>query len=123
MKRILIIEDDEQLRPMIRRILEKAGYGVVEAPNGKEGIRLFRAQSADLIITDIFMPEKEGLETITELRRDFPDVRIIAMSGGGIKTGTFSTLPYAKALGAHGTLSKPFQHRELLDMVEAVLGK
>ena len=80
---ILIIDDDDQIRRVLRKTLERDGYDVADAPNGKEGIRLYRENPADLVITDIIMPEKEGIETIRELRRDFPEVKIIAISGGG----------------------------------------
>jgi YesN/AraC family two-component response regulator len=84
MANILIIDDDQQILNMLSQILKRAGYGVVEALDGKQGLKLYRENPTDLIITDIIMPEKEGLETIMELQRDFPDVKIIAISGGGI---------------------------------------
>ena len=94
MARILIIDDDEQVRRYLRKILEAQGHEVVAASDGKLGIELCREEPTDLIITDIFMPEKEGLETIGELRRDYPDVKIIAISGGG-RTGNLDFLPLA----------------------------
>ncbi len=120
MKRILVIDDDDQVRRMIRQMLERAGYEVTDAPDGEIGVRMHRAEPVDLIITDIFMPEKEGLETIRELRRDFPDIKIIAISGGG-STGAFSYLPLAKSFGALDTISKPFDRSELLDSVKRLL--
>ncbi len=122
MKRILVIDDDEQFRPMLRRMLQCAGYEVVAAANGMEGIRLIRREPADLVITDIFMPEKEGLETIRELHQEFPQLKIIAISGGSDQTQEFSALPYAGKLGATGTLAKPFRRDELLKLVRDVLG-
>jgi len=122
MKRILIIDDNDQLRSLLREILELGNYVVTEAPNGDIGARLFRQQPADLVITDIFMPEKEGLETIRELRRDFPDVKIIAISGGGSR-GALGYLPTAKKLGAHRTFIKPFEMLELLAAVHELLGE
>jgi len=83
MSRILIIDDDAQILKMLRQILEREKYHVTEASNGKEGLRLYRENPADLVITDIIMPEKEGIEIIIELKRDYPDVKIIAISGGG----------------------------------------
>ena len=83
MARILVIDDDDQILRTLHQVLEMEGHEVVDASNGKEGIKLFRENGADLIITDIVMPEKEGLETIMELRRDFPDIKVIAISGGG----------------------------------------
>ncbi|MGD9504532.1 MAG: response regulator [Syntrophobacteraceae bacterium] len=121
MKRILIIDDDEQICAMLRQMLSKAGYLVDDAPNGDVGVRLYRANPYDLIITDIFMPEREGLETIRELRSDFPDARIIAMSGGG-NSGELSYLSLARSFGALQSIVKPFNRRELLESVEKALG-
>jgi len=83
MARILIIDDEPQLLDMLGQTFEREGYDIVKASNGKEGIKLYRENPVDLIITDIIMPEKEGIETIFELRKDFPDLKIIAISGGG----------------------------------------
>jgi len=121
MKRILVIDDDDHVRKLVRDILERAGYVAIDAPNGEIGMRLYRMQPVDLIITDIFMPEKEGLETIRELLRDFPDAKIIAISGGGM-TGALSYLSLAKSFGALRTLAKPFNRRELLAAVGELLG-
>jgi CheY-like chemotaxis protein len=120
MKRILVIDDNEQVRSVICEMLELSGYEVVDAPNGEIAARLVRAEPADLVITDIFMPEKEGLETIRELRRDFPNIKIIAISGGG-STGDFAYLPTARKLGAHRTFVKPFEMQEMLQAVEELL--
>ncbi|MCP3955776.1 MAG: response regulator, partial [Desulfobacterales bacterium] len=81
--RILIIDDDIHVLAMLRKMLEREGYEIVVALDGNEGLRLYRENPTKLIITDLIMPEKEGLETIIELRQNFPDTRIIAMSGGG----------------------------------------
>jgi len=83
MAQILIIDDEATIRDLLVKILEREGYKTITAADGKEGIRIFRENPADLIITDLIMPEKEGIETIMELRRDFRDVKVIAMSGGG----------------------------------------
>lgn len=120
MARILIIDDNAPTRQMLRQALERAGYEVVEAPDGRAGIRLQRTTPAEVIITDILMPEQEGLETIRELRRDFPTVKIIAISGGG-QTGNFNFLTVAERLGAQRTLQKPFGLREMLDTVRDML--
>ena len=117
---ILIIDDDDLFRAMLRQMLEREGYEVVDAPDGKEGIRLYRMKPTDLIITDIIMPEREGLETIVELRRDFPEVTIIAMSGGG-RVGPENYLKIAKGMGAQFTFEKPFQRAELLEAVQELL--
>ena len=121
MARILIIDDDVQILDMLRQTLELKGYEVVDATNGKEGIRLYRENPADLIITDIIMPDKEGIETIIELKRDFPDVKIIAISGGG-RIGPEGYLSMAKKLGARYTFSKPVKREELLAAVRELIG-
>ena len=118
--RILIIDDEDQSRNMLCQALTRAGYEVLTARDGSEGIELFRTVKADLIITDILMPDKEGLETIMELRRDFPDVKIIAMSGGGL-TGNLNFLDIAERLGAQRTLQKPFHLQEVLQLVQELL--
>ena len=120
MKRILVIEDDDSVRKLIRRILEGAGYTVLEAPDGVQGVQTYREQRPDLVLTDIFMPGKEGLETILELGLLDLEVRIIAVSGGG-NMGILNPLPMAAKLGALRTLSKPFSGKELVDLVEEIL--
>jgi CheY-like chemotaxis protein len=116
---ILLIDDEEPFRCVLRQVLRNAGYEVVEASNGAEGIRYFHEKPADMIITDIIMPEKEGIETIIELKKEHPDVKLIAMSGGGWY-GTDIDFDMAKKLGAH-TLNKPFALQELLDVVNELL--
>jgi CheY-like chemotaxis protein len=121
MAKILIIDDEEQVRLYLRRILEPEGHEVVEAPDGKVGLQLYREEPFDLIITDVFMPEKEGLETIRELRSEYPEVKIIAISGGG-RNIDLDFLPLAKQFGALRTLTKPFDRQEMLNAVQEVLG-
>ena len=102
------------------KVLGRAGYRVTEAGEGAEGLRLQRDEPADLIITDLIMPGKEGLETIMELRRQFPLVKVVAISGGGRnKAGDY--LPVAKKLGANRTLAKPFLPADLLSVVAELL--
>ena len=120
MERILIIDDDDQFLAMLRKMLERNGYKIVEASDGKEGIRLYRENLTDLIITDIIMPEKEGIEIIMELRRDFPDVKIIAISGGGC-IGPEDYLHMAMMLGAKRTLTKPIERDELIKVVRELM--
>lgn len=120
MARILIIDDDVQILDILRQILECEGYEVVDATNGKEGISLYRKKPADLIITDIIMPDKEGIETIIELKRDFPGVKIIAISGGG-RIGPEGYLNIAKKLGARYAFSKPVEREELLSAVRELI--
>lgn len=120
MARILLIEDDQPLRGVYRAMLETAGHEITEAPNGREGIRLFRDAPADLIITDLLMPQQDGVETIRELRRDFPRVRIIAITGA---RGSFNRLPAAGFLGARRTLTKPVFLEDMLRTVSEVLAE
>ena len=123
MARILIIEDDSEFRGMVRKVLEKAGYSdIEEAANGSIGMKLFRKNPYDLVITDLIMPDKEGLEIITELTRDYPSIKIIAMSGGG-RNAPHGYLQIAKTLGARRTLAKPFQQSELIDAVQELLNE
>jgi two-component system, chemotaxis family, chemotaxis protein CheY len=121
MPTILIIEDTSEIRDILRRVLERAGYTVLEAPDGEVGTRMYREHRADLIITDIIMPEKEGLETIMELRKDFPDIKIIAISGGGSAMSGTACLNLARKLGAAVTLNKPLEFKQLLDSVRSLL--
>ena len=121
MARIIIIDDNVYILDMLKQTLEREGYEVVETSNGNEGIRLYRENPADLIITDIIMPKKEGLETIMELKRDFPDVKIIAISGGG-RVSPEEYLSMAKKLGARYTFSKPFEREKLLAAVRELIG-
>ena len=121
MARILVIDDDEQIRRMLRQMLERVGYEVADAPDGDEGIRLYRKRPADVVITDIIMQEKEGLQAIMELRREFPGVKIIAISGGGRLGGPESYLDFAKRFGAVRTFTKPIRKEKLLNAISEVL--
>ncbi len=120
MARILVVDDDPDIRDMLRRMLESAGYEVIDAPDGKEALTLTDNSQPDAIITDVLMPEKDGLETILELRRNAPDVKIIAISGGD-RVPAENYLRTAQRLGAQHTLCKPFRCRELLDAVGALV--
>ena len=120
MKRILVIDDDEMYRAMLLKFFSHAGYDVLSAPNGKEGLKIQREASVDLILTDIVMPEMEGLQTIIELGKFFPQPKIIAVSGGG-KIGPDQYLQMATRLGAHKCFSKPFKTAELLAAVKELL--
>jgi DNA-binding response OmpR family regulator len=117
---ILIVDDDEQVRSMLKKFLGRTGYEVQEARNGKEALQIHNSQPADLIIIDILMPDKDGIETIVELRRIHQDVKIIAISGGGQIMG-MDFLTVAEMLGADSTLAKPFTVEEILDRVRAML--
>ncbi len=120
MAHILIIDDDTKILEMLRQTLEREGHEVVGALDGKEGLRLYRENPTDLIITDLIMPEKEGIETIMELYNDFPDVKIIAISGGGrLDPGQY--LSMAKSFGAQYTFAKPVEREKLLKAVRELL--
>jgi DNA-binding response OmpR family regulator len=120
MSKILVLDDEPSILLMIKKMLEKAGYEVIIASNGKEGMRLFDSEKPDMVITDIIMPEKEGLETIFELRRMHPDLKIIAISGGG-RISPDGYLPGAKLLGANMVFQKPLVQKEFLAAVASLL--
>jgi len=120
MARILIIDDEPQIRSMLKLMLEREGYEVVEAPDGVEGIKVYRQNPADLIITDLIMPNKDGIGMIIDLKKEFPDVNIIAMSGGGLNKPD-GYLKGAKKLGAACTLTKPIDREEMLRAVKDIL--
>jgi len=120
MARILVIDDDEQIRNMLRILLQKEGYDVECAQEGKVALALFNHSPFNLVITDIVMPEKEGLETIMELKQQHPNVSIIAISGGGrVNPGHY--LDGARALGAAFTFTKPVKLDRLLSAVRVLL--
>ncbi len=120
MSRIIIAEDNKELRTAISFILEENGYDVVQTGDGKECLKAARASKPDLVITDLIMPEIEGLGLIMELRREFPELPVIAISGGG-RTPGWSYLGMAKMLGAVHALSKPFTEAEILHEVCRIL--
>lgn len=121
MPSVLVVDDDEQIRSLIRMTLEKAGYQVFEGQSGQEALQHFRVTPTDLVMMDILMPDKDGLESIMEMRREFPKVRIIAMTGGSDKIGILNFLDVAKMLGARRTLCKPFELKDLLEAVATEL--
>ena len=120
MARILIIDDNAPTRDILRQALERAGHEVVEASDGRGGIARQQTMPAEVIITDILMPDREGFETIRELRRDFPTTGIIAMSGGG-QIGCDPLLTMAERLGAQCVFQKPFGLRDMLEAVHQLL--
>jgi len=117
---ILVVDDDPMLRRTLHAILEKAGHTVVEAEDGKQALALFAANKPDLVLTDIIMPNRDGIETLGELRRQDPRLPIIAMSGGG-RTGGELFLKLANGLGATRTLAKPIRQSDLIEAVDACL--
>ena len=116
MARILVIDDEYTVRGVLRRLLERAGHEVAEASDGNEGIDLCRQAPPSLVITDIIMPGKEGIETIRELHRDFPQIKIIAISGSG-----YRYLGCAEEFGALRTFSKPLDGEKLQKAVKELL--
>ena len=122
MARILLVEDDDAVRVTLRRSLEAAGHEVEDAPNGEVALAAYRRRASDVVVTDLVMPEKNGLEMIMELRRLDPAVKIIAMSGGGRTLGPGQLyLESAKLFGALRVLSKPFTSAALLKALSEVL--
>ena len=115
---ILIIDDNEQIRAFLRKVLETAGYMVTDAPNGQEGLRQFRQTPTALVITDLLMPDRAGLEVTMALHRESPTVKIIVLTGG---SGQRDFLDVAKLLGAHRTMRKPITMTELLQAVQQEL--
>lgn len=122
MRKILIIDDDEQILPMLAHAMELAGYAAVTALDGREGQRLLEKQHFDLVITDLIMPEREGMETITYIKKNFPAIKIIAISGGG-RIGPETYLPPALELGADRAFAKPFAIEDLTSAVRQLLGE
>jgi YesN/AraC family two-component response regulator len=121
MARILIIDDDALVRQVFRDWLESRGHEVIEAENGNVGLMLYKQHPAEIVITDIVMPDKEGIETIRELRRDFPDAKIIAVSGGGQLMPGSTCLTLAEGLGVQRTLLKPVNCLQLADTISELL--
>src|ERR1700694_4924848 len=120
MASILLVDDDDQLRTMLREALTRVGYQVQEASDGQRAINLYSKHRTDLVITDLAMPEKEGIQLILELRRLNSKVKIIAMSGAG-QSIIEQYLKMAKVLRAHLLPPKPFLEQELLEAVSEVL--
>lgn len=122
MTKILLIEDDVQMRSMLSEVLQRNNFDVYEAQDGKIGEEICKKVDFDLVITDIIMPNQEGLETIMILRHYHPKLKIIAMSGGG-SAGPDVFLEMASELGADKMLAKPFMQKELLAAIKEVLGE
>jgi YesN/AraC family two-component response regulator len=118
--KILLIDDDALVRRTIDRILHHMGHTVVMAENGGDGITLLQTENPELVITDIIMPDKEGIETIQEIRRLHPDMKIIAISGGA-RLGNMDYLSMALKLGASEALAKPFDPSELIEAISRCL--
>lgn len=121
MATILVIDDHPDVRALLRRWLEREGYAVIEAGDGEAGIRIYRERGADLVITDIIMPHKEGIETIMDLRREFPSAKIVAVSGGGTAMSGNACLQLALRLGAERVFPKPLDMSRLLEAVREIV--
>ena len=119
--RVLVIEDDEDFRNLVLRWFRNCGIDAAGAANGAQGLAMQRAQPAAVIVTDIFMPEVEGIQTIHDLRREFPEARIIAMSGRNPRM-KFDVFKVARELGAVRTFKKPFRFEELMAAVRELAG-
>ena len=117
---VLIIEDDEFVKNMLRQTFKQAGYEVATASNGRIGIQLYQSEPFDIVITDLIMPDMEGIETITHLRRFNPGVKVIAISGGG-RNRPDDYLHLASKLGAARTFTKPVDRSALLEAVEDLI--
>ncbi len=117
---VLIVEDDKELREMLKMSLLRRNFTVLEAENGKAAITHFKPLLTDLVITDLIMPEEDGLKVVIKLRELKPSIKIIAISGGG-KVGPGSYLNLAKALGADAIYSKPFSINDLISKIEQLL--
>jgi CheY-like chemotaxis protein len=120
MAKILVIDDDVIVRKTIIRLLEDGGYKVLSAEDGLRGMAMFRSERPDLVITDIIMPEQEGIQTITEMRKAKPDAKIIVISGSG-RIGNIDFLRIAQHLGASDAIAKPFDRDDLLKRVRCCL--
>ncbi len=122
MAKILVLDDEPSILLMIKKMLEREGHEVDVALNGIEGMELFEQTKHDLVVTDIIMPGKEGLETILELRKKYSELKIIAISGGG-RIGPQGYLPSAKYLGADMVFQKPLVQKEFIAAVSLLLDK
>ena len=121
MAQILIIEDNVEFRNVLKDLLERNNYSVETAENGALGVRMYRENSADLVITDMIMPVKGGSQTILDIKKDYPRVKFIAISGGGLGTAE-EYLEVARVLNARYTFKKPFSNEEFLQAVKSLIG-
>jgi len=122
MAKILVFDDEPSILLMLKKMLEKAGHEVEIALNGSDGMELFKKNKPDLLITDIIMPQKDGLEVVLELRKKYPELKIIAISGGG-RIHPEGYLPSAKHFGANLIFQKPLVQKEFLEAVSSLLNE
>lgn len=118
---VLVVDDVPEICDLVANFLEPLGHAVKRAESGREAVKVFRQHPCDLVITDVLMPDGDGLELIGELQRTTENVRILAISGGGASLGPGFCVSMAKALGAHATLTKPFDRNQLLDGIRNAL--
>lgn len=121
-KTILIIDDDVQFTQMLKKTITRHGYSVITATDGETGIMLYRKSPTDLVITDIILDKKQGIEIIQDLKKEFPDIKIIAISGGGYMEPELF-LKFAADFGAEYTFRKPIDRKQLMDTIEKLIGK
>ena len=121
MARIVVIEDEDIVLRSLQGMLESGGHDVLAATNGEIGIELCHREKVDLVITDLLMPKKGGIEVIVQIQKDMPGIKVIAISGGG-RMGDLNFLEHAEMLGASRSLEKPVTREELLEAVDGVLG-
>lgn len=121
MARVIVVDDEEQVREMLKETLSQAGHEVLTAANGDEALATHRDHTANVVVTDILMPHKEGIETIRELRRESPELKIIAYTGGG-RNEPEHYLRYARSFGADRTFSKPMDIDTLIGAIDELLG-
>ena len=121
MAKILVIDDEDQLRDLLQKLMTREGHEICIAHDGEEGVANFHQFNPDLVITDIIMPNKDGIEVIVELLKFNPDLPIIAISGGRRAITANFNLDSAEMLGVKGILQKPFTHEQLLELIEKVL--
>ena len=118
---ILVVDDDPISLKILRVILQENGHEVLEAGDGVQALKIFKEKPVDLVITDIFMPEKEGVETVRELKQADPDIKVIAVSGGS-SSARFDSLDWVKMFGVKYTFTKPFDRDKIIDAVNDLLG-
>lgn len=121
MATVLVVDDEDSVRELVIAMIEPLGYDIVEATNGEEASAACKATTLDLIITDIVMPDKNGIDFIMEVKKEYPDVPVIAISGGGGIAGRYDYLKIAKLVGAHNILKKPFDAKELRTAVSEAI--
>lgn len=121
MMKVLVVDDELVVREMMMEMIKPAGYEVIEATNGKDAFEVCNNEHVDLIITDIVMPEKNGIDLIMNVKKEFPDIPVIAVSGGGGITGRYDYLEIAKLVGAKNIIRKPFETHELRTAVSEAI--